>query len=147
MSVTSWHKIHLPETAHNVHLAGGNVNHDCGGKLRLHYSSLVTPNSTLIYDKGDGGCGGGSAPPSSSSLTALKEAEVPEYDRTKYGCERTTVSVSDGATVPVSVVYRRDLYPHGLKVRLSIYLFISVSISISPFLPLPLPPSLFALRL
>ncbi|CAN0370281.1 unnamed protein product, partial [Scytosiphon promiscuus] len=46
--------------------------------------------------------------------TLLKEKEVPGYDRSMYTCERTAAKTRDGVEVPMSIVYRKDVYPDGL---------------------------------
>jgi oligopeptidase B len=45
----------------------------------------------------------------------LKRKEVPEYDQEHYECQRTNITAADGTSVPVSMVYRKDLYPEGQK--------------------------------
>ena len=40
----------------------------------------------------------------------LKQKNVPGYDKSLYGCERTTVTSRDGRTkIPISLVYRKDV--------------------------------------
>jgi oligopeptidase B len=64
---------------------------------RYAYQSLVTPSSVFEYDM----AGGGS--------TLLKQVEIPGgFDRTLYASERVHATASDGAQVPVSIVYRKD---------------------------------------
>jgi oligopeptidase B len=71
-------------------------------KFRYGYQSLVTPSSVYEYDV-----------PSGQS-TLLKQLEVPGgFDRSKYRSERLFATASDGTQVPVSLVYRTDLFEKG----------------------------------
>jgi oligopeptidase B len=72
------------------------------GKYRYSYQSFVTPGSVYEYDVETG----------VSSL--LKQQEVPGgFDRELYRSERLFATADDGAKVPVSLVYRRDLKGQG----------------------------------
>jgi oligopeptidase B len=69
--------------------------------LRFHYSSLLTPDSTIEYDMATG------------SWEVKKQQEIPSgYDPAHYCSERLTATAPDGAQVPISLVYRNDLR-HG----------------------------------
>lgn len=72
-------------------------------QFRYTYQSLVTPRSVFDYDV------------NSRSSTLLKEIEVPGYDRTQYVSERRWATARDGVKVPISLVYRKDLFTeaHG----------------------------------
>jgi oligopeptidase B len=66
-------------------------------KVRYAYQSLVTPSSVFDYDI-----------PSGES-TLLKQAEVVGgYDPSLYASERVFATASDGARIPIALVYRRD---------------------------------------
>jgi len=66
--------------------------------FRYSYQSLVTPNSVFDYDV------------EKHTSTLLKEDEVPGgYDKSKYASERAWATAQDGAKIPISIVYRRDL--------------------------------------
>jgi len=64
--------------------------------LRLHYQSLVQPRTVYDYDM------------ATRSLTQLKVFDVPGYDPSQYRSERMFAVASDGARVPISIVYRTD---------------------------------------
>jgi len=69
---------------------------------RLVYSSMVTPNTVYDYD------------PEWRALTPLKVQEIPSgYDPASYATERLMVPARDGATIPVSVVYRKGFRKDG----------------------------------
>jgi oligopeptidase B len=65
-------------------------------KLRFEYSSLVTPATVYEYDM------------DTAARVVLKQKAVAGYDAMLYHSERLLVPTPDGATVPVSVVYKRD---------------------------------------
>jgi oligopeptidase B len=66
-------------------------------KFRYAYQSLVTPSSVYEYELGSG------------NSTLLKQVEVPGgFNRELYGSERVFAAASDGARIPVSLVYRKD---------------------------------------
>jgi oligopeptidase B len=67
-------------------------------KVVVSYDSLVTPPQSIEIELSD-----------PSRRVVVKEKSVPGYDRTLYGCERTTTLARDGTTeIPVSIVYRQD---------------------------------------
>ena len=71
-------------------------------KFRYSYQSLVTPGSVYEYDLETG------------DSTLLKQQEVPGgFNRELYGSERLFATAEDGAKIPVSVVYRKDMKGHG----------------------------------
>lgn len=66
--------------------------------LRLVAESFVTPRSVLEYEVATG------------ALTVLKRQEVPGYDAAAYRQRREWVTAQDGTRIPLSVVYRSDLF-------------------------------------
>jgi oligopeptidase B len=70
--------------------------------FRYGYQSLVTPGSVFEYDIHSG------------ASTLLKQQEIPGgFDREKYASERVHATAADGAQVPISIVYRRDMRETG----------------------------------
>jgi len=68
-------------------------------KIVVSYDSLVTPTQSIEISLDE-----------TSERTVLKERAVPGYDKSLYGCERTTVKSRDGTSeIPVSLVYREDI--------------------------------------
>ncbi len=67
--------------------------------VRFGYTSLTTPNSTYDYNM------------RSRERELLKQQEVldPKFSPDNYVSERVMVTARDGALVPVSIVYRKDL--------------------------------------
>ncbi len=69
--------------------------------LRYGYTSLTTPNSVFDYDM------------NTRQKTLLKEEEVlGSFDKADYRTERLHATAADGTKVPISLVYRRNLF-HG----------------------------------
>src|SRR6185437_3624306 len=93
-------EIAFPEPAYSAH---PHVNRIFDTRtFRYAYQSLVTPSSVFEYDFGTG------------ETTLLKQVEVPGgFDRTLYASERVHATAPDGAQVPVSLVYRKDMRKAG----------------------------------
>ncbi len=89
-----------PEAAYAAGL-GANMEY-AADRLRLRYSSMVTPASVLDFHPADG------------RLEVLKVQEIPSgYDRTRYRTERLEATAPDGARVPISLVHPRDFPRDG----------------------------------
>ncbi|MBN1434800.1 S9 family peptidase [Candidatus Fermentibacterales bacterium] len=71
------------------------------GSVRLSYSSLTTPWSTLACDMASG------------EIEFLKTQTVNGYDPSLYESLRLFAPAHDGHGIPVSMVYRRDLLRRG----------------------------------
>lgn len=68
-------------------------------KVRYRYTSLTTPNSIFDFDM------------TSAKAELKKQTEVLGiFDSTNYQSERIFVKAEDGAMIPVSLVYRKDLH-------------------------------------
>ncbi len=94
------HYVGFPEPAYAVCL-GDNEEFDTD-RLRFYYASLVTPESVYDYDMRTG------------ERELLKQEEVlGGYDPSAYVSERIFATAEDGADVPISLVYRRDLFRRG----------------------------------
>ncbi|MBL8077637.1 MAG: S9 family peptidase [Anaerolineales bacterium] len=71
-------------------------------RMRLKYSSLVTPYSTVDYHMNSG------------EWQLLKEDEIPSgYDKSQYVTEYTNATATDGKQVPISIVYKKGLKRDG----------------------------------
>lgn len=96
-AVKSFAPLQFEEDAHDVGL-GTHYEFDTSNIL-VSYDSLITPLSHIEIDLQD-----------TSQRTVVKEKNVPNYDKAKYGCDRITVKSRDGTTeIPVSIVYRQDV--------------------------------------
>ena len=90
------HTVMLPEPASSVY-GGANVEFDTE-IFRLHYESYVTPDSVYDYDM------------QTRTMTLLKQREVKgKYNGNNYRVEVHHAVAADGAHVPISLVYRKDL--------------------------------------
>ncbi len=90
------HTVDFEEEAYRVSF---DENHEYeSGLVRLSYESLATPSSTYDYNM------------DSRELTLLKREDVlGGFDPGHYRTERLNAPARDGAMVPVTLVYRRDL--------------------------------------
>jgi oligopeptidase B len=94
---------HRIEHSEEVRSVGFGVNYEFRSSvLRFHYGSLTTPSSTFDYDM------------DLRERVLVKEKEVPNYDRALYASERRLAKGHDGTMIPISLLYRRDLFPDGL---------------------------------
>ncbi|WP_112291038.1 S9 family peptidase [Rahnella sp. AN3-3W3] len=66
--------------------------------LRYGYSSMTMPSSLFELDL------------DTHERTLLKQQEVKDFDADNYRSERVWVTARDGVKVPVSLVYRRELF-------------------------------------
>jgi len=112
------HRISFPEP---VYSAGTTNNHEFNTTtLRYNYQSLVTPSSVFDYDM------------NTRQATLKKQTEVPGgFDKANYKSERLFAIASDGAKVPISVVYRRGTKLDG-SAPLLLYGYGSYGYSIPP---------------
>ena len=94
------HIVQVPDPAYSLS-ASTNAEFDID-KYRYNYQSPITPSSTFEYDL------------HSQTSTLLKQQEVPGgYDKSRYTVERLFLPAKDGAGVPVTIVYRKDLFKRG----------------------------------
>jgi len=96
------HTIEFPETVYSV-FSGQNPEFS-QKTFRLHYTSLVQPQTVYDYDL------------EQRKLVLLKQSEVVGgYDASLYTTERVFAKSHDGVEVPVSLVYRRDVPKDGKR--------------------------------
>ncbi|KAL1508575.1 hypothetical protein AB1Y20_004674 [Prymnesium parvum] len=79
-------------TAHE----SGNLLFDPAGKLRLEYTSMVSPKALLEFDL------------AARTFRTLKVQPVPAYDAALYETARIEVGARDGTAIPVTLLWRRD---------------------------------------
>jgi oligopeptidase B len=94
---TAGHDLDFGEPAY---LAALGTNPDFDSQvLRFTYTSLTTPGTTFDYDL------------ATRQKTLLKqEAVLGGFDVQHYATERLTARASDGTLIPISLVYRKDLF-------------------------------------
>lgn len=88
-------------------------------ELRFGYTSMTTPSSTYQWNM------------QTHQKQLLKQQEVKGFERDLYESERIWVKAQDGVDVPVSLVYRKDLFKKGENPIL-IYGYGSYGSSIDP---------------
>ena len=94
------HYVDFPEAAYSAG-GGANPQYDTS-TLRLHYESMVTPDTVFDYDI------------EQRTLATRKVQEIPTgYEAAEYTTERLFAVARDGVRVPVSVVYRKGLSKDG----------------------------------
>ena len=110
------HRIPFPEQAY---LASPYVNREYDtAKFRYSYQSFITPQSIFEYDVATG------------SQTLLKQKEVPGgFDSTRYQVEQVFAAASDGARIPISIVYLKGRKLDGTG-ALYLYAYGSYGISV-----------------
>jgi oligopeptidase B len=112
------HYVEFPEPVYCVVLTG---NAEYSTKiLRFNYTSLITPNSIFDYNM-------------ETRERELKKQQVVlgGYDPSRYSTERIYVAAPDGAQVPVSLVYKKDLVRDG-KAPLLLYGYGAYGLSMEP---------------
>jgi oligopeptidase B len=110
------HRVRFPEAAYAL-LPNANAEFDTN-QFRYTYQSFITPSSVYDYDL------------DKRTAKLLKRTEVlGGYDPEKYTVERFFVTATDGAKVPVAMVYRKDLQPKK-KNPLLLYAYGSYGVSV-----------------
>jgi oligopeptidase B len=116
---TTAQRIAFPEASYAAGL-GENAEY-ATRSLRLSYESMVTPGSVFDYDVDTRG------------LTLRKVQEIPSgYDAGAYATQRLMLPARDGAAVPVSLVWRRDLRDEAAGNPLYLYGYGAYGLSIPP---------------
>jgi oligopeptidase B len=87
--------------------------------VRFTYSSPVTPPTVYDYDM------------KRRTRAVKKRTEVPNYQPARYATERTWALATDGARVPVSLLYRKPLVRDGSRPML-LYAYGSYGYSTDP---------------
>lgn len=112
------YKIDFPDPAYDLSI-GPNEDPQ-SNVLRFEYSSLGTPPSEFDYDL------------VRKRRTLLKQEEIfGGFRKENYKVERLFARATDGALVPISLVYRKDLFKRG-KNPLIVYGYGSYGYSIDP---------------
>ncbi|MBE0370718.1 S9 family peptidase [Pseudoalteromonas aurantia] len=91
------HPLEFNDPAYLVNLTG---NKELGnGAVRISYSSMTTPKTTFEIDL------------NTYTKAILKEAKIlGDFNADNYASERIFVTARDGKKVPVSLVYRKELF-------------------------------------
>ncbi|PIZ69050.1 MAG: oligopeptidase B [Candidatus Marinimicrobia bacterium CG_4_10_14_0_2_um_filter_48_9] len=95
----SLYTIDYPDAAYTVWPAG-NAEYDTD-LVRFGYSSMVMPTTVFDFNM------------TTHRLDTLKVDEVPGYDASQYESKRVWAVASDGARIPISMVYKKGLRQTG----------------------------------
>jgi oligopeptidase B len=95
-----WKEVAFPEPVYAA-FAAGTPEYE-STLVRYNYESLVTPGSVYDYDMRKG-----------ESLLLKREQVLGGYDPQRYASERLWAAARDGASVPISIVYRKGLARDG----------------------------------
>ena len=95
VDVAKAQRVEFEEEAYEVNFSARNKVFDASS-FRVIYSSMVTPDSTLMVESSTG------------ESKVIKVEEVPGYDPSKYATLRLEAEARDGTKVPMSVVFKKD---------------------------------------
>ncbi len=110
----------IPFTEESYSASFGGNREFAPAAYRLVYSSMVTPPT--VYD----------FHPQEDRLETLRILDIPSgYDASQYVIERRTIRARDGASVPVSILRRRD-FPLDGSGKLFLYGYGAYGIAIPP---------------
>lgn len=117
---------HHIDFGEDAYVAGTGINPDFeSDRVRLGYTSMTTPNSTLEYNMRD------------RSLKVLKEEEVVgSFHKSDYASERIFAKARDGVSIPISIVYRKGYRKDGSQ-PLLLYAYGSYGYSMDPYFSSP----------
>jgi protease II len=93
-----WKQLKFDEEVYSV-WSGPNYIYDTH-KLRLVYSSLVSPKTTYDVDM------------TTERKETLKIQDVPLYDKSQYVSLRVEATSKDGRKIPMSLVFHKSLTDH-----------------------------------
>jgi oligopeptidase B len=99
-ALTASHRIEFSEPAYNASL-GDNPEFDTA-YIRFQYESFITPRSVFDYDVR-----------TRERVLRKQQPVLGGYDASQYISKRLHATASDGARVPISIVYRRDVPRDG----------------------------------
>lgn len=111
-------RIAFPESTYVAGLGDNPEYHQ--DKLRIGYESMITPDTVYDYDL------------ATKTLEVLKVQEIPSgYNGDKYKTEWVNIASRDGKTIPVSLVYHKDVKLDG-SAPLHLYTYGSYGYRVSP---------------
>ena len=82
--LATWKKASFPEKVFSVYPGQNKIFNS--GKIRITYTSLISPSQTIDYDMQNG------------QMQVLKEKEVPLYNKDEFACMRLEAPSRDGKT-------------------------------------------------
>ncbi len=116
----TWQEIDLGEEAYVAEMSLADLDNFALDSIRFNYQSLSTPPSTYSYDI------------KTKSKKILHQTLVSGYNISKYESKRIWITVRDSVKVPLSIVYRKDLFLNNGANPLILYAYGSYGISVDP---------------
>ncbi|MBL7816969.1 MAG: S9 family peptidase [Saprospiraceae bacterium] len=116
----SWQEIDLGDEAYVAEMSIADYDNFALDSIRYNYQSLSTPPSVFIYDL------------KSKTKTILQQADVNGYNISKYESKRIWIKSRDSVLIPLSIVYRKDLFLNDGSNPLVLYGYGSYGISVEP---------------
>ncbi len=89
--------------------------------IRYNYASLTTPNSVFRYDF------------KTKSKTILKQDKVSDYNISEFETKRVWAKSRDSVDIPLSIVYKKQLFKKDGSNPLLLYAYGSYGISSEPY--------------
>ncbi|MBI9064879.1 MAG: S9 family peptidase [Marinilabiliaceae bacterium] len=90
--------------------------------LRFGYGSMTTPNSTFDYNM------------NTRAKTLMKQQEVlGEFDSDDYQTDRLWATAEDGTKIPISIVYKKELFKKDGTNPMMVYAYGSYGSSMDPY--------------
>jgi oligopeptidase B len=119
-SDNNWEEIDLGSEAYVAEMSIADYDNFALDSLRFNYQSLSTPPSSFQYDI------------KTKSKTILHQQKILGYNISKYESKRIWVKVRDSVEVPLSIVYRKDLFLNNGSNPLLLYAYGSYGVSVDP---------------
>ncbi len=116
----TWHEIDLGDEAYVAEMSLADLDNFALDSLRFNYQSLSTPPSTFSYNI------------KTKSKRILHQASVSGYNISKYESKRIWITARDSVKVPLSIVYRKDLFLNNGSNPMILYAYGSYGISVDP---------------
>jgi oligopeptidase B len=110
--------VNLPGNAYTVSLSG--MDNFDSNIFRYNYTSLACPYSLYEYDMAKG------------TSTLLQQDPVEGFNPGKYVTKRVFATAQDGTKVPISLLYRRDLFKNDGTNPLYVYAYGSYGMNSDP---------------
>ncbi len=116
----TWEEIDLGDEAYVAEMSIADYDNFAVDSLRFSYQSLSTPPSTFNYDI------------KTKTKTILQQQKISGYNISKYESKRVWVKVRDSVAVPLSIVYRKELFLNNGSNPLLLSGYGSYGVSVDP---------------
>ncbi len=117
---TDEHNIEFADPAYVAAISVGDEDNFEADSLRLNYTSMTTPPTVYNYNF------------KTRLKTILKQDKVKGYESTEYESKRIFITVRDSVRVPVSLVYKKDLFKQNGTAPMLLYAYGSYGANSEP---------------